>query len=423
MERVATESQRESKKRAPKAYISDLEKRVASFERQSRRAPEALSISDEQATPDGTLELDKGSRSSMSTHLTIARRRRSRQNRQQSGWTQSKPPPTSINLVFSISAEAARGTPFSSYFPRSINHMNPLALGFPCYFPDKSGRPVSPTLNRTSSNWSFGRRVLAMAHERVMRTPLPPDNLLFEGKPYELGWDGKRHNSPESVSDAPALPSADFAMYFINAVKFRCGHESPTHTQQSPSLWYIHYLLILAFGKAFVVQRSKGPKPPGANLFVLGIKVMPDLAFSCADPIEAIQVLCCASLYLQCLDFRGAAYRIIGQALRMALENGMHTEMRSQQVDSDLAQRCRKVWWAGIADESISAELPTFPGQPQRSTAMNIQINLSKVLAQILNTVYGAEGRPDKRFLAITKEALESVANVTDQLNSSFEVL
>lgn len=39
-----------------------------------------------------------------------------------------------------------------------------------------------------------------------------------------------------------------------------------------------------------------------------------------------------------------------------------------------------------IADESISAELPTFAGQPQRSTAMDIQIKLSRVLAQILNS-------------------------------------
>ena len=86
----------------------------------------------------------------------------------------------------------------------------------------------------------------------------------------------------------------------------------------------------------------------------------------------------------------------------MALENGMHTEMRSQQVDTALVQKCRKVWWTvyildrqmsslmgvpmGIADESISAELPTFLGQPQRSTAMNIQIQLSRVLAQILNS-------------------------------------
>lgn len=86
----------------------------------------------------------------------------------------------------------------------------------------------------------------------------------------------------------------------------------------------------------------------------------------------------------------------------MALEHGMHTEMPSQQVDPELAQRCRKVWWTvyildrqmsslmglpmGIGDELISAELPAFPGQLERSTALSIQIQLSRVLAQILNS-------------------------------------
>ena len=168
-----------------------------------------------------------------------------------------------------------------------------------------------------------------MTHERVLQAALPPENLLFEGKSYDLEWDGKRHLSPECEAEAPALPSADFAMYLINAVKFHCGqlfhlfeeekfmerfssfYENPTRASQSLSLWYIHYLLILAFGKAFVVQSSKGRRPPGADMFVHAMKLLPNLAFYSADPIESIQVLCCAALYLQCLDFRGAAYRTV----------------------------------------------------------------------------------------------------------------
>ncbi len=41
------------------------------------------------------------------------------------------------------------------------------------------------------------------------------------------------------------------------------------------------------------------------------MKLLPDFAFYNADPVESIQVLCCAALYLQCLDFRGAAYRVV----------------------------------------------------------------------------------------------------------------
>jgi proline utilization trans-activator len=168
-----------------------------------------------------------------------------------------------------------------------------------------------------------------MTYEKVMHEPLSPENLLFEGKSYDLGWDGTRRLSSASQSDFPALPSTDFAMYLLSAVKFHCGQlfhlfeeekfmqqfsafqDNPSQVIESPNLWFIHYLLILAFGKAFVSQGSKGRKPPGAELFVYALKLLPEFAFYDADPIEAMQVLCCAALYLHCLDFRGAAFRMV----------------------------------------------------------------------------------------------------------------
>ncbi len=47
----------------------------------------------------------------------------------------------------------------------------------------------------------------------------------------------------------------------------------------------------------------------------------------------------------QPLTYIPAIQSQIGLALRMALENGMHTEMRSKQVGEAMSQRCRKVWW------------------------------------------------------------------------------
>lgn len=174
-----------------------------------------------------------------------------------------------------------------------------------------------------------------MAHEKVLGAPLPPENLLFEGKSYDLEWDGERRPARNSSSQAaeisPALPSADFATFLINAVKFHCGQvfylfederftqqfsqfqRDPTKTMEASRLWYIHYLLVLAFGKAFVAPSTNGRsrKPPGAELFVHAMTLMPEFSFYDADPIEEIQVLCCAALYLQCLDFRGAAYCMV----------------------------------------------------------------------------------------------------------------
>lgn len=83
----------------------------------------------------------------------------------------------------------------------------------------------------------------------------------------------------------------------------------------------------------------------------------------------------------------------------------MHTKIHGRtKIDGGLVQRRRKVWWTvyvldrqmsalmgvplGVADEAISAELPTFVDQPQKSTAMDIQIQLSRVLALALNSAF-----------------------------------
>ena len=77
----------------------------------------------------------------------------------------------------------------------------------------------------------------------------------------------------------------------------------------------------------------------------------------------------------------------------------MFTSMRSDLIDETSRQKCWKVWWTiynlerqmsslmgipmGIADDCITAGVPSFPGNPQREATLNIQIKLSGVLAQI----------------------------------------
>ena len=169
-----------------------------------------------------------------------------------------------------------------------------------------------------------------MIHERVHGSPLPATTLLFEGSTYDIGWDGRRSTvDPEAC----ALPTADFALFLINAVKFHCGqlfhmfdertfmqqfgsfHESGGDTTKVPILWYVHYLLILAFGKAFIVRLEKSRRPPGVEFFVQAMKLLPDITFLYSDPTPSIEVLCCAALYLQCLDSRSAAYNTVRHLL------------------------------------------------------------------------------------------------------------
>lgn len=177
----------------------------------------------------------------------------------------------------------------------------------------------------TSSNWSFGRRILSNAHEHVYGTPLPAASLLFEGQTYDLGWDGRRASA---VFDEATLPTSDFALFLINAVKFHCGQLFHLFDEQDfmrnfsnyhdrslggdgSDLWHIHYLLILALGKAFVVRVGQDRRPPGASEYVQAMKLLPDNMYLCNNPIPSIEILCSAAIYLQCLDMRTAAYSLV----------------------------------------------------------------------------------------------------------------
>lgn len=177
----------------------------------------------------------------------------------------------------------------------------------------------------SASSWSFSHQILRMAHDRVSTDPMPVDDLLFEGRTYDLGWRGERM-PPERT----ALPTPDFAAHLINTVKFRCGQlfhlfdertfmqsladfrADPQLADRSQGVWFPHYLLVLAIGQALNSQTNSGRRPPGAALFAWAMSLLPDPAF-CAytEPMEAIEALCCAALYLHCLDFRIAAYTYV----------------------------------------------------------------------------------------------------------------
>ncbi|KAF5703540.1 transcription activator [Fusarium globosum] len=333
---------------------------------------------------------------------------------------------------------------------------NPLAFHTYDFVPSVTGHIL---FMGTSSNWSFNKRVLTMTHERVKGRPLSMHNLHFagtEGKVFDLKWDGTRKFTSQDVPDTSALPTKDFALYLINSVKFHCGwlyslfdedifmerfrlfHENPSEYARAEPLWFVHYLLVLAFGKAFVVQSTKSRRPPGGDFFIQAMKLMPDFNFFDCDIIEEMQVLCCAALYLQSVDHIQQAYRLVCSALRHGLEHGIHTEMQSDSLDAAYVQRSRHMFWTlyilerqlisllglplSIADETISARFPDFPGQPQKLEALKIHVDFCRVLAKINQTVYGLEGKLDSRYLGATQSVLKSIATVTERLNKSFEI-
>lgn len=170
-----------------------------------------------------------------------------------------------------------------------------------------------------------------MTHERIKGTALPTHNLHFsglEGKIFDFKWDGTR-KTPGEAPDMSSLPTKDFALYLINSVKFHCGwlyslfdedlfmerfhrfHEHPAEYSRAEPLWFVHYILVVALGKAFVVQSTKSRRPPGGDLFIHAMKLMPDFSFFDCNIIDEMQVLCCAAIYLHSVDHIQQAHRLV----------------------------------------------------------------------------------------------------------------
>lgn len=135
----------------------------------------------------------------------------------------------------------------------------------------------------------------------------------------------------------PASPTIDHALFLINTVKFHCGqlfhvfdndvfmhhfnefHAKGRETSSCPELWYIHYLIVLAIGKSLIGRIRQSMKPSGGELFVRAMQMLPDQIFLWTDPVQSTEILCCAALYLQCLDMRIVAYTMVRAIIIQAI--------------------------------------------------------------------------------------------------------
>ncbi|WDK16993.1 Zn(II)2Cys6 transcription factor [Colletotrichum graminicola] len=304
----------------------------------------------------------------------------------------------------------------------------------------------------SSSNWSFSRQVLSVTHEHVCQSPLPTNSLLFDGCAYDLGWNGSR---TAQTLDSRPIPSYDYAIFLINAVKFHCGQmfhlfeedefmdnmqtfysKSSTDRAEEDTLWFIHFLVVLSFGKSLIQRKNQGKRPSGAEFFVRALQLIPDVTALCKQPIMSTEILCCIAWYYQALDFRHAAHNFIGQAKSIAMNYGMHTDMPIMDLGPGLVQRCRKIWWTvyvldrqmtslmglpqSTLDEGVYCQLPSYPGSAHRTAALSMQIKFARIIAEISSTVYGANGRLNKKFVLSTKTVLQSIVAVADELRNSF---
>lgn len=194
------------------------------------------------------------------------------------------------------------------------------------YESDQGGLAVF--LGHTSS-WSFCRRVFTLLEDsaRSPNTPRAPLNL--DGTAFRLHWQPK---TQIDSSDLLKLPPVDHALFLYNTAKFRLGelfsivdeasffkvfdefHKQPLETAQSNLLWFVEYLMILAFGKAFTCYPDRTTAAPfGCNLTARALSLLPDVAFlqDQRPALLAMEVFALIALYFQSVDMRSPAYQYV----------------------------------------------------------------------------------------------------------------
>ncbi|KAJ5739730.1 hypothetical protein N7533_012514 [Penicillium manginii] len=249
---------------------------------------------------------------------------------------------------------------------------------------------------------------------------------------------------PSSSNQEVGLPSIDDAHYLFNTVKhhldqqyhffdedefrahlneFYCGNSLKKATEDR--LWFVQYLLVLAFGNAFLLRFRKNGEPPGSKYFLRAMALLPDYNVLWTQGIQAVQTIALAGLYLYSCDHRELANVYIGQAIRIAQLDGLHTELPEAELGTKTVKHCRHLWWTlyvldrhissslglpmAIRDEDITTVMTqAMEGSPHDAT-LCLHVKLSYLFTSILSSIYKNEKTELGTFLEKTRMILQKM--------------
>ncbi|KAL3493276.1 fungal-specific transcription factor domain-containing protein [Aspergillus germanicus] len=292
-----------------------------------------------------------------------------------------------------------------------------------------------------TSLWSLTTRLsLMMADNLELDSPYRVPSSL-DKEIYPLRW------TPVPLEDPPditGLPSIDDALYLFNTVKhhldqhyrffddkaftarlkeFYSGNSLQFATENR--LWFVSFLLILAFGNAFLLRNRNSTTPPGSKFFVRAMSLIPDYTNLWTDGLLAVEVLALAGLYLYCIDHRESAHVYVGQAIRIAQLDGLHTELPEDELGVETVTRCRNLWWTlYVMDRHVSSSLglpmttqdsdittllkPATAGS-RRDATLSLHVKLASLFSSILTSIYKNAKTELGTFLERTRSILQTM--------------
>ncbi|KAE8335674.1 hypothetical protein BDV24DRAFT_171115 [Aspergillus arachidicola] len=281
---------------------------------------------------------------------------------------------------------------------------NPLALVSPGYVKHTGRRQRTWLFLGPTSTWSFSRRILNTIQARLSphnSTPLP---LAVDGDAYQLQW---RQASSEELPDISGLPSLEHAIYILNTVQFHFSHlyllfdeeeflrhlyefyDNAEVKVQESRLWYVQFLIVLAFGEALLAPvRKVSNAASWTKYFLRAMSFLPDITGLWQDPVLAIEVLTLIGLYFHSIDMRDTAYCYF-----------------SSLIGSPNA----------VKDHEITTPLYDPKSCHQKEAALSLHVRITQVITRVLDN-----GKLGGIFLRKVRSVLQEMTDLSRELENVF---
>ena len=207
----------------------------------------------------------------------------------------------------------------------------------------------------------------------------------------------------------------------------------PDANDREQCLVYCQILLVFAFGQMYSINQWVGKDgPPGFAYFKYALAFLPNVYED--GSILFIEVLSYVAYYMQTINRRDAAYLLIGIALRMAISLGLHQEISDKDMDSDMREHRRRVWWStysmerllcvtsghpiSIQDEDIDVLLPTAKAEEDDRIASILAsyTELSRIQGIIGEKIYRKKPKSSSDLSACIQNIMKRLSDWSERL-------
>ncbi|KAL3475693.1 fungal-specific transcription factor domain-containing protein [Aspergillus californicus] len=164
-------------------------------------------------------------------------------------------------------------------------------------------------------------------------------------------------------------------------------------------------LSTLDFSQIPVLEPSQNP---GWRFYEVSRRLLPDII--CSSSMTSIQVCVLQGIFLPSTKSRDAGYNMLGLALRMAINMGMHRSFSGTSLYPHVHELRNRLWWSvyaaerlfsiemgrplSISDSEIDAPFPAVipdlnsNGKPMNIDGLTTMVKLCQLMGKIVEAVY-----------------------------------